>query len=91
MATTLSVLTAEIAAPTTLATGTTLQSSNYVRVVNTASAAVHTVNVGSADSADVGSYSLAGYTDVILKKGRDEVVYASNAAIKITSVTPPRS
>ncbi len=83
-------LTAEIAAPTSSATATTVSDGVNVRIINTTTAA-HLVTLVTAQSGTVvGSFTIMSDEHVIIRKKQDEVIFAANAGVKLTSLAVPR-
>lgn len=83
-------LSAEIAAPTSSATATTVSDGVNVRIINTTTAA-HLVTLVTAQSGTVvGSFTIMSDEHVIIRKKQDEVIFAANVGVKLTSLAVPR-
>mgnify|MGYP000072142504 CR=1 FL=1 len=83
-------LSAEIAAPTGTGTATTVSDGVNVRIINTTSAA-HLVTLATAQNGTViGSFTIMSDEHVIIRKQKDEVIFAANAGVKLTSLAIPR-
>ena len=83
-------LSAEIAAPTTTGTASTVSDGVNVRIINTTSAA-HLVTLATAQSGTViGSFTIMSDEHVVIRKQKDEVIFAANAGVKLTSLAIPR-
>tara|TARA_R110000823_G_C15801117_1_gene487175 strand:+ start:353 stop:622 length:270 start_codon:yes stop_codon:yes gene_type:complete len=88
MANTFGLLSVEVAAGDSAGTASTVGLANYVRALNSHASTTYTVTM--VDGGKTGTTSLVGKGEVILQKSKDGVVYASNVAVLLTSVTPPR-
>ena len=83
-------LSVEIAAPTTSGAATTVSDGVNVRIINTTSAA-HLVTLATAQGGTVvGSFTIMSDEHVIIRKKQDEVIFAANAGVKLTSLAVPR-
>lgn len=83
-------ITAEIAAPITTGTATTVSDGVNIRVINTTTA-VHLVTiVVAAGGAVVGSLSVMPDEHVIIRKNKTEALFAANAGVKMTALQVPR-
>jgi hypothetical protein len=96
MATVLGLMSVEVAGADSAGIGTTVGGALYVRAVNTHATTAYTVSVAEGAIAYpftgtiLGTSSIPGAEELILKKTTDQIVYTSNAAVKLTKVTPPR-
>lgn len=83
-------LSVEIAATTTSGTATTVSDGVNVRIINTTSAA-HLVTLATTQGGTVvGSFTIMSDEHVIIRKKQDEVIFAANAGVKLTSLAVPR-
>lgn len=83
-------LSVEIAAPITSGDATTVSDGVNVRIINTTSAA-HLVTLATTQGGTVvGSFTIMSDEHVIIRKKQDEVIFAANAGVKLTSLAVPR-
>ncbi len=82
-------LSAEIASPTLASGASTVSDTTIVRAVNSSTTA-YLVTIVNGSLADSSSLTLTGGETVLIPKASTDKIYAANAAIKLTSVTPPR-
>ena len=82
-------LSAEIAAPTTVITATTVSSGRTVRAVNTSGTA-YLLTMFATGNTDSASMTIAGGETVFVKKGQTDKMFAANAAVKLTQITYPK-
>ena len=77
---------AEIAAPTSTGAASTVGSTIFVRVVNSATTAYLVTVVDAPSGNVVGSTTVAGGETLIINKAKSDCIFAANAAIKLSSV-----
>lgn len=85
-------LAAEIAAPTTTGTASTVGSALRVRAVNTSATAAHllTIQQGDSDGTLIASMTLAPTEAVVVTKNSTDEIFAGNAAVKLVRCGYPR-
>lgn len=82
-------LSAEIAAPTSVITATTVSSGRTVRAVNTSGTA-YLLTMFATGNTDSASMTIAANDTVVIRKGSTDKMFAANAAIKLTQITYPK-
>jgi len=86
----LTPLAAEIAAPTSTGTASTVGDNRVIRCVNTNSSNGYLVSLQDTSGNLKGSMSLAPAESAIIFKNSDDEIFAANANVKLTPVTYPR-
>lgn len=79
---------AEIAAPTTSGTATTVSSADIVRAVNTTTSP-HLLTILDESDNIIGSMTLTGNQTEYIKKRELDKIYAANAGIRLVRTTYP--
>ncbi len=63
-------------------------SSRYVRLFNTADVGTeHLITLEESDGTDIGTFTLDGQQEAIIKKNPSDQIFAANAAVMGTGVT----
>ena len=83
-------LAAEIAAPTTTGTASTVGSALRVRAVNTSATAAHLLTIQQSDNTLIASMTLAPMEAVVVTKNATDEIFAGNAAVKLVRCGYPR-
>ena len=90
-------ITTEAALGTDDAGSSNVNSSEFVRLHNTAATGTeHLVTLNSSDGTDLGTFSLDGRDTVIIRKNATDKIFAANAAViacgvKITTTSQPNT
>lgn len=90
MATFVTPIAAEIAAPTTTGTASNVGEANIVRAVNTSASAAYLLTLQDSDGTLTGSMTLAPQEAAIVSKKPKDEIFAANAGVKLSSVGYPR-
>lgn len=83
-------LAAEIAAPTTTGTASTVGSALRVRAVNTSATAAYLLTIQQSDNTLIASMTLAPMEAVVVTKNATDEIFAGNAAVKLVRCGYPR-
>tara|TARA_R110000782_G_C14597610_1_gene390532 strand:- start:211 stop:486 length:276 start_codon:yes stop_codon:yes gene_type:complete len=81
---------AEIAAPTSALTASTVSNAKVVRVVNTNATTAYLVSIIDTDDVAIGSMTIPAAGVAYIPKSTADKVWAANAALRLASVTWPR-
>lgn len=81
---------AEINAPTTAGSASTVSNARVVRAVNSSASTAYLLTMYGEDFADSNSMTLAPMETVIVPKNASDKLFAGNAAVKLTKITYPK-
>ena len=79
---------AEINAPTTAGSASTVSNARVVRAVNSSASTAYLLT--AIEGADSNSMTLAPMETVIVPKNASDKLFAANAAVKLTKITYPK-